>query len=328
MCLSAMEFPHGHHSHTHHDQRNDDEEERREHYPPPPSFHQPPPYYGENELEPSPPSSHYYQEPPQPPRPYFQEANYAPLPPSPFQETQVVRTFYHQVGDHSIDYPPPQTQVNHVSHEKIEIHLSFKPRLPYSIHQHAHQSGSASGIDLCSNFKVYSKAKPDFHLTIRDGKVILAPSNPSDEFQNWFKDEKYSTRVKDSEGCPAFAVVNKATGQAIKHSIGEAHPDSEGCPAFAVVNKATGQAIKHSIGEAYPVQLIPYNPDVLDVSILWTESKDLGNGFRAVRMVNNIHLNVDAFGGDTKSGGVHDGTTIGLWKWNEGDNQLWKIIPA
>ncbi|KAJ6291948.1 hypothetical protein OIU76_023941 [Salix suchowensis] len=166
---------------------------------PPPSFHQPQPYYGENELDPPPPSSHYYQEPPQPPRPYFQEANYAPVPPPPFQETQVVRTSHHQVGDDSIDYPPPSTQ-------------------------HAHQSGSASGIGLYKNFKVYSKAKPDFHLTIRDGKVILARSNPSDEFQNWFKDEKYSVRVKDSEGYPAFALVNKATGQAIKHSIGEAHP--------------------------------------------------------------------------------------------------------
>ncbi|KAB5512139.1 hypothetical protein DKX38_029167 [Salix brachista] len=315
-----MEFPHGHHSHTRHDRRNDDEEERREHYPPPsfhqpppsfhqpppsfhqppPSFHQPPPYYGEKEHEPSPPSSHYYQEPPQPPRPYFQEANYAPVRSPPFQETQVVRTSHHQVGDNSIDYPPPPTQVNHVSHEKTETHQSFKPRLPSSINQHAHQSGSASGIGLYKNFKVYSKAKPDFHLTIRDGKVILARSNPSDEFQNWFKDEKYSVRVKDSEGYPAFALVNKATGQAIKHSIGEAHP----------------------------VQLIPYNPDVLDSSILWTQSKDMGDGFRTVRMVNNIHLNVDAFHGDTKSGGVHDGTTIVLWKWNKGDNQLWKIIPA
>jgi hypothetical protein len=76
------------------------------------------------------------------------------------------------------------------------------------------------------------------------------------------------------------------------------------------------------------VQLIPYNPDVLDESILWTESKDLGDGFRAVRMVNNTHLNVDAFHGDKKSGGVHDGTSIVLWKWNKGDNQRWKIIPT
>ncbi|KAL3573720.1 hypothetical protein D5086_024333 [Populus alba] len=68
--------------------------------------------------------------------------------------------------------------------------------MPSFNHQHTHQSGSASGLDL------YNK--------------------PS--FKNWYKDEKYSTRVKDSEGCPAFALVNKATGQAMKHSIGEAHP--------------------------------------------------------------------------------------------------------
>lgn len=117
--------------------------------------------------------------------------------------------------------------------------------------------------------------------------------------QHWYKDEKLSTRVKDEEGFPSFALVNKATGQAMKHSIGATHP----------------------------VQLIPYNPDVLDESILWTESKDIGDGYRAVRMVNNIRLNVDAFHGDKKSGGVHDGTTIVLWEWNKGDNQRWKIAP-
>lgn len=75
------------------------------------------------------------------------------------------------------------------------------------------------------------------------------------------------------------------------------------------------------------VQLILYNPTVLDESILWTESKDLGDGYRAVRMVNNIRLNVDAFHGDKRSGGVHDGTTIVLWQWNKGDNQRWRITP-
>lgn len=75
------------------------------------------------------------------------------------------------------------------------------------------------------------------------------------------------------------------------------------------------------------VQLIPYKPNFLDESILWTESKDLGDGFRAVRMVNNIRLNVDAFHGDKYSGGVHDGTIIVLWEWNKGDNQRWRITP-
>lgn len=73
------------------------------------------------------------------------------------------------------------------------------------------------------------------------------------------------------------------------------------------------------------VQLVPYNPDQLDSSILWTESKDMGDGYRAVRMVNNVHLNMDAFHGDKYSGGVHDGTIIVLWQWNSGDNQHWKI---
>jgi len=42
--------------------------------------------------------------------------------------------------------------------------------------------------------------------------------------QHWYKDEKYSTRVKDEEGCTAFSLVNKATGEALKHSIGGSHP--------------------------------------------------------------------------------------------------------
>ncbi|KAJ6360095.1 hypothetical protein OIU77_004164 [Salix suchowensis] len=302
-----MEFPHGHDTQTHNHRRNDDEEERREHYPPPPpsSDQTPPPlHYGENEFAPpSPPYSHNYQEPPQPSRPYSSEPNYSPPPPpTSIQETKVFHTSHHQGDDPSLDYPPPPTLVTHVSDEQIETHNCCRPHMPRFIQRHAHQSGFSYGVDLYNklSFKVYSKARPEFHLTIRDGKVILARSSPSDEFENWFKDEKYSTRVKDSEGCPAFALVNKATGQAMKHSI----------------------------GEALPVQLIPYNQDVLDESILWTESKDLGDGFRAVRMVNNTHLNVDAFHGDKKSGGVRDGTTIVLWKWNKGDNQQWKIIPT
>ncbi|EPS60490.1 hypothetical protein M569_14317, partial [Genlisea aurea] len=75
------------------------------------------------------------------------------------------------------------------------------------------------------------------------------------------------------------------------------------------------------------VQLIPYNPDTLDESVLWTESKDLGDGFRAIRMVNNISLNVDAFNGDKNHGGIHDGTKIVLWEWHGDNNQRWKIFP-
>ncbi|KAH0454891.1 hypothetical protein IEQ34_016815 [Dendrobium chrysotoxum] len=75
------------------------------------------------------------------------------------------------------------------------------------------------------------------------------------------------------------------------------------------------------------VSLIPYDPHNPDVSVLWTESKDLGDGFRCIRMVNNILLNFDAFNGDEEHGGVHDGTIIVLWEWLKGKNQRWKIVP-
>lgn len=42
--------------------------------------------------------------------------------------------------------------------------------------------------------------------------------------QHWFKDMRFSTKVKDGEGMPAFALVNKATGLAVKHSLGQSHP--------------------------------------------------------------------------------------------------------
>jgi hypothetical protein len=139
--------------------------------------------------------------------------------------------------------------------------------------------------------------------------------------QHWFKDMRLSTKVKDSEGRPAFALVNRATGLPIKHSLGKSRP----------------------------VQLVPYNPEYYeDESVLWTESNDVGKGFRRVRMVNNTRLNFDAFHGDKHHGGVHDGTavvlwewckgdkdhggvrdgtTVVLWEWAKGDNQGWKIVP-
>jgi len=75
------------------------------------------------------------------------------------------------------------------------------------------------------------------------------------------------------------------------------------------------------------VKLVPYNPEYLDESVLWTESHDVGKGFRCIRMVNNTHLNFDAFHGDKDHGGVHDGTTVVLWEWAKGPNQSWKVLP-
>ncbi|KAJ0080413.1 hypothetical protein Patl1_23003 [Pistacia atlantica] len=332
-----MEFPHSHHHHHRRDE--DDEQPPPFNRPPPPPFYQdnefapPPPFHQGNEFAPPPqrpPPPAYFQQnefsPPPPPRPYYQEPEYAPPPPQsthpcfsrkyqseyappPPPSTHVSHVHHRPTSDqqefNSFNYqqPPPPTQVSHVAHEEYQSetsHHSFKPHLPSGLHSHSnYASASLSHLTNKPTVKVYCKARPDFSLTIRDGKVILATSDPSDEFQHWYKDEKYSTRVKDEEGFPCFSLVNKATGQAMKHSVGASHP----------------------------VQLVPYNADELDSSILWSEGKDLGDGYRTVRMINNIRLNVDAFHGDKKSGGVHDGTTIVLWQWNKGDNQRWKITP-
>jgi len=90
-------------------------------------------------------------------------------------------TSHHQGVDPSLDYPPPPTQVTLVSHEQTEARHSFRPHMPSFNHQHTHQPGAASGLDLYNkpSFKVYSKAQPEFHLTIRGGllhQILLMSS--------------------------------------------------------------------------------------------------------------------------------------------------------
>jgi hypothetical protein len=73
-------------------------------------------------------------------------------------------------------------------------------------------------------FKLFCKADEGYCLSVRDGNVVLAPTNPRDVNQHWFKDMRFSQKIKDEEGNPAFAIVNKATGLAVKHSLGQGHP--------------------------------------------------------------------------------------------------------
>ncbi|CAA3013529.1 Hypothetical predicted protein [Olea europaea subsp. europaea] len=302
-----MERPHGY-RHSHHGPDREEED----YPPPPPPRPHPPPFYGED-APPPPPRPHpppFYGEdaPPPPPRPYpppFYGEDAPPPPPRPYPppfygEDAPPPPFYgenpppyHSSHIGGPQYPPPPPVVSHQSETNPHHHHHHHPHLPSFVHHHSSEFANKTSV------RVYSKAETNYSLTIRDGKVILAPSNLSDPFQHWFKDEKFSTRVKDEQGFPSFALINKATGQAMKHSTGATHP----------------------------VQLIPYNSDVLDESILWTESKDLGDGYRTIRMVNNIRLNVDAFNGDKNHGGVHDGTIIVLWEWKKGENQRWKIVP-
>ncbi|OMO87812.1 hypothetical protein COLO4_20565 [Corchorus olitorius] len=115
-----------------------------------------------------------------------------------------------------------------------------EPSLPLSPHQSHDPESHSKRLTVV---RVFCKADTNLVLTIRDSQVILAQVDPSNEYQQWYKEEKFSTRVKDEYGFPSFALVNKATGQALKHSIGATHP----------------------------VQLIAYKADEVDTSILWSQ---------------------------------------------------------
>ncbi|MBA0590906.1 hypothetical protein Gorai_019595, partial [Gossypium raimondii] len=113
--------------------------------------------------------------------------------------------------------------------------------------------------------------------------------------------DKFGSNVKDEEGFPGFALVNKATGLALKHACGAAQP----------------VRIIHCL-----VQLACFNSN--DLSLMWSESKVIDNeGYRRIRMFNNIHLNMDVYLGDHPD--IQEGNKIVLWEWKNGDNQIWKI---
>jgi hypothetical protein len=73
-------------------------------------------------------------------------------------------------------------------------------------------------------FKVFCKADEGLCLAVRGGSLVLAAADPADEHQHWFKDVRFSLRIKDEEGKPVFSLINKATGLAIRHSLGPYHP--------------------------------------------------------------------------------------------------------
>ncbi|RCV24241.1 hypothetical protein SETIT_5G069300v2 [Setaria italica] len=315
-----MEFPH-HHHHGH--RRDDDEDGRRG--PPPPAYGgygQPPPPdpYGR------PPADDPYGRPPAADpygRPPADDPYGRPPPPS----------AYGAGGGYGTGGGGGYGNVVHVGHEggderrphyggggggygggAAEYGHEGRPHYgggggggyggggsEYGHHEtRPHHGGGGAPPVRQQTYRIYCKAGEDqFSLATRDGKVCLVRTDRDDDTQHWIKDMKYSTRVKDEEGYPAMALVNKATGEALKHSLGKSHP----------------------------VRLTRYDPDTLDEAVLWTESRDVGNGFRCIRMVNNIYLNFDALHGDKDHGGVRDGTTLVLWEWCEGDNQRWKIVP-
>ncbi|KAH9624737.1 hypothetical protein KSS87_009005 [Heliosperma pusillum] len=127
----------------------------------------------------------------------------------------------------------------------------------------------------------------DYCVTVRAGKLCLALPNNSDANQLWYK-----------ENCRCgFMLINKATNKATRHcGVGD---------QLYLVDK----------------------PCYVDQSVLWTESIDLGCGFRSFRPLNNNGLGMDAWNGI-----IFDGTMVSLYPnsvCNQlGENAQWKLVPV
>lgn len=154
--------------------------------------------------------------------------------------------------------------------------------------------------------QVYTEANPNYRLTYRQDGAVLAFKNSRDVFQEWIKVDVgpgYGEFV-DREGQPGFVLVNKASGLPLKHG----HENND------IV-----ETHRHVFAANSPLQ----------GSILWTLGrKDEGHGFKGIRAVTNIGLNLSAEHADKDHGGVHDGNRLIVSAWKDTTNFKWKIEPV
>jgi hypothetical protein len=144
--------------------------------------------------------------------------------------------------------------------------------------------------------RIYCEANKDLSLTARNGTIVLAPADSNDYYQHWIKDMSYGDKVKDAGGFPAFALVNRVTGQAVQTPT--------------VENKE--------------VSLVPYNTNRLEDSVKLTEV--WSTGFRAIRPADKPALNWTVVGADNATD-FSDGVKIVVKKWVPTPLQRWKIAP-
>ncbi|KAF3340648.1 hypothetical protein FCM35_KLT09492 [Carex littledalei] len=143
--------------------------------------------------------------------------------------------------------------------------------------------------------RIYCQANKDLSITIRNGNVVLAPADSNDYYQHWIKDMSYGDKVKDANGFPAFALVNRVTGEAFQN------------PA----------------GENQEVTLVPYNPNQLEDTVKWTEVSS--TGFRIIRIANTTSLNLTAV--DSNFNFSDSAKIIVQMKSVNAAVQRWNIVP-
>eukprot|EP00250_Pteridium_aquilinum_P004161 c14392_g1_i1 orf=405-1460(-) len=143
--------------------------------------------------------------------------------------------------------------------------------------------------------RVFCKSSRSYNLAVRNNRLMMVEADLGNESQQWIRDDKYSIRVRDSSGHPAFMLINKASKKVLKHAK----------------------------GKLQEVQLIDYSPDIQDDDLFWTESQDFGEGFKTLRMASDTLFNLTAGHGNR----VEDGSSVILDTWHKKDNQLWKVFP-
>ncbi|XP_078158965.1 uncharacterized protein LOC144554522 [Carex rostrata] len=143
--------------------------------------------------------------------------------------------------------------------------------------------------------RIYCEANKDLSLTIRNGSVVLAQANSNDYYQHWIKDM----------------------------SIGDEFTNFR--PAFALVNRVTGEALTNAAVPNQEVSLVPYR---LKNFLQWTEVRS--TGFRHIRIAGITSLNLTAIGSDyCDDEGINfsDGTKVFVYYWLDKPSQKWKIVP-
>ncbi|CAN6228496.1 unnamed protein product [Urochloa humidicola] len=152
---------------------------------------------------------------------------------------------------------------------------------------------------MAAPLRIFCREDINLNVAVRGTTVVLARADPDDVLQDF----SASGIVTDDEGQRAFTLVNKATGQAL-------------------VNK---NIISPSDKQVH-VQLAPYLSDVrVDLSMLWTlGGKDLGGGFREVRVLRDTTQTLNGLWGNVK-----DGTVVGVHPSRpDAPNAVWKLAPV
>lgn len=152
---------------------------------------------------------------------------------------------------------------------------------------------------------VYTQANPNYRVTLRQEGAVLTFKNSQDPAQQW-----------------------------IKISVGPGHGefiDREGQPGFILINKANGLPLKHGnfANEAVTPDRDVYAANSqLKGSLIWTlGAKDEGHGFKGMRSLTNVSLNLEAEHADKKHGGVREGNRLVMSPWTALENVKWKVEP-